>query len=102
MAAEHGIPAPRLLAAELVDDRPVVLVERLAGSSQIPPERPPARLRTLGRVAAALHAVALAPGPALPSPRGGPPPFSMPRAPPARQARPGPTAGSRPPCRRVG
>jgi hypothetical protein len=66
LAAEHGIPAPRLLAAELVDDRPVVLVERLAGSSQIPPERPPARLRTLGRVAAALHAVALAPGPALP------------------------------------
>jgi aminoglycoside phosphotransferase (APT) family kinase protein len=67
LAAEHGIPAPRLLAAELVDDRPVVLVEQLAGTSRIPPERPPARLRTLGRTAAALHAVALAPGPALPS-----------------------------------
>ena len=66
LAAEHGIPAPRLLAAELGGDRPVVLVEQLAGSSQIPAERPAARLRTLGRVAAALHAVALTPGPALP------------------------------------
>ena len=66
LAAEHGIPAPRLLAADLVDDRPVVLVEQLPGSSQIPPQRPPARLHALGRVAAALHAVALAPGPALP------------------------------------
>jgi aminoglycoside phosphotransferase (APT) family kinase protein len=66
LAAEHGIPAPRLLAAELVGDRPVVLVEQLAGSSQIPPGRPPARLRTLGRVATPLHAFALEAGPALP------------------------------------
>ena len=66
LAAEHGIPAPRLLAAELGGDRPAVLVEQLAGSSRIPPEPPSARLRTLGRTAAALHAVALAPGPALP------------------------------------
>jgi aminoglycoside phosphotransferase (APT) family kinase protein len=66
LAAEHGIPAPRLLAAELAADRPLVLVEQVAGSSAIPPDRSPARLRTLGRVAAALHAVALVPGPALP------------------------------------
>jgi aminoglycoside phosphotransferase (APT) family kinase protein len=66
LAAEHGLPAPRLLAAEVVADRPVVLVEQLPGSSAIPAERPPARLRTLGRTAAKLHAVALAPGPALP------------------------------------
>jgi aminoglycoside phosphotransferase (APT) family kinase protein len=66
LAAEHGIPAARLLAAELVGGTPVVLVERLAGTSAIPPQRPPARLRTLGRTAAALHAVPLAPGPALP------------------------------------
>lgn len=66
LAAEHDLPAPRLLAAELVDDHPVVLVEQLPGSSRIPSERPPARLRTLGRTAAALHAVALTPGPALP------------------------------------
>jgi aminoglycoside phosphotransferase (APT) family kinase protein len=67
LAAEHDLPAPRLLAAELAGDTPMVLVEQLAGSSAIPPDRPTARLRTLGRTAAALHAVALAPGPALPS-----------------------------------
>jgi aminoglycoside phosphotransferase (APT) family kinase protein len=66
LAAEHDLPAPRLLAAELDGDPPVVLVERVEGSSAIPAERPAARLRTLGRTAARLHAVALAPGPALP------------------------------------
>src|SRR5262245_1492098 len=66
LAARHGIPAPRLLAAEVAGDRPVVLVEQVPGSSTIPADRPPERLRTLGRTAAALHAVALAPGPALP------------------------------------
>jgi aminoglycoside phosphotransferase (APT) family kinase protein len=66
LAADHGLPAPRLLAAELAGERPAVLVEQLAGSSAIPPERPPARLRALGRAAAALHRVELAPGPALP------------------------------------
>jgi aminoglycoside phosphotransferase (APT) family kinase protein len=55
LAAEHRLPAPRLLAAELDGDTPVVLVERLEGSSAIPPDRPPARLRTLGRAAAALR-----------------------------------------------
>ena len=55
LAAEHRLPAPRLLATELDGDPPVVLVERLEGSSAIPPDRPPARLRTLGRAAAALR-----------------------------------------------
>jgi aminoglycoside phosphotransferase (APT) family kinase protein len=66
LAADHGLPAPRLLAAELTGERPAVLVERLDGSSAIPRERPPARLRALGRAAATLHRVELAPGPALP------------------------------------
>jgi aminoglycoside phosphotransferase (APT) family kinase protein len=66
LAAAHGLPAPRLLAAEVVGDRPVVLVEQVPGSSAIPAERPPERLRALGGAAAALHAVALAPGPDLP------------------------------------
>jgi aminoglycoside phosphotransferase (APT) family kinase protein len=66
LAAEHGLPAPRLLAADLAGDPPAVLVEQVAGSSVIPPQRPPARLRTLGRTAAALHAVALAATAALP------------------------------------
>ena len=66
LAAGHGIPAPRLLAAGLDRDPPVVLVEAVEGASTIPAARPPARLRALGRAAAALAAVPLAPTPALP------------------------------------
>jgi Phosphotransferase enzyme family len=66
LAAEHGLPAPRLLAADLNRDPPAVLVEAVEGASTIPPERPPARLRALGRAAAALAAVLLIPGQALP------------------------------------
>jgi aminoglycoside phosphotransferase (APT) family kinase protein len=66
LAAEHGLPAPRLLAADLAGDPPLVLADLLAGSSAIPAERPPGRLRALGRAAAALHAVTVAPGPELP------------------------------------
>lgn len=66
LAAGHDLPAPRLLAADLDGDPPAVLVERVEGSSAIPPDRPPGRLRTLGRTAARLHAVALPPSPALP------------------------------------
>jgi aminoglycoside phosphotransferase (APT) family kinase protein len=66
LAAEHGLPAPRLLAADLAGDPPVVLADLLAGSSAIPAERPPGRLRALGRAAAALHAVAVPPGTELP------------------------------------
>jgi aminoglycoside phosphotransferase (APT) family kinase protein len=66
LAATHGIPAPRLLAADLDRHPPVVLVEAVEGASTIPAERPPARLRALGRIAATLAAVPLAPTPALP------------------------------------
>jgi aminoglycoside phosphotransferase (APT) family kinase protein len=43
-----------------------VLVEQLPGSSAIPADRPSARLRTLGRTAATLHAIQLGPTPTLP------------------------------------
>jgi aminoglycoside phosphotransferase (APT) family kinase protein len=66
LAAGHDIPAPRLLAADLDGDPPLVLVEQLPGSSRIPPGRPSARLRTLGRTAATLHAISMAPAAALP------------------------------------
>jgi aminoglycoside phosphotransferase (APT) family kinase protein len=66
LAAGHDLPAPRLLAADLDGDPPAVLVQRVEGSSAIPPDRPPGRLRTLGRTAARLHAVSLTPSPALP------------------------------------
>ena len=67
LAADHDIPAPRLLAADLDGDPPVVLVEQLPGSSAIPSGRPSARLRTLGRTAATLHAIPLEPTPGSPS-----------------------------------
>jgi aminoglycoside phosphotransferase (APT) family kinase protein len=66
LAAEHNIPAPRLLAADLNRIPPLVLVEQLAGSSMIPLDRPTTRLRTLGRTAAILHAITLIPTPELP------------------------------------
>jgi aminoglycoside phosphotransferase (APT) family kinase protein len=66
LAADHRIPAPRLLAADLDGDPPLVLVERVPGSSRIPPGRPSARLRALGRTAATLHAISLEPAAALP------------------------------------
>jgi aminoglycoside phosphotransferase (APT) family kinase protein len=70
-AARHGIPAPRLLAVDLDRDPPVIVTEFLAGSGAIPARRPTARLRALGRAAAALHAIAAEPTPALPA-RSGP------------------------------
>jgi aminoglycoside phosphotransferase (APT) family kinase protein len=66
LAAEHGIPAPRLLTADLDHDPPLVLVEQLPGSSAIPVDRPSERLRVLGRTAALLHAIELEPTAALP------------------------------------
>jgi aminoglycoside phosphotransferase (APT) family kinase protein len=66
LATSQHIPAPRLLAADLDGDPPLVLVEQLPGSSRIPPDRPSSRLRTLGRTAAALHAISLEPAAALP------------------------------------
>jgi aminoglycoside phosphotransferase (APT) family kinase protein len=66
LAAEHDLPAPRLLAADLDRTPPLVLVEQLRGSSEIPRDRPPERLRTLGRTAALLHAIPLHPTHELP------------------------------------
>jgi aminoglycoside phosphotransferase (APT) family kinase protein len=62
----HGLPGPRLLAARLATDQPALVIELLPGSSAIPPEAPVARLRRLGAVAAAIHAVRPGPDPALP------------------------------------
>jgi aminoglycoside phosphotransferase (APT) family kinase protein len=66
LAADHDLPVPRLLAADLDGDPPLVLVEQLPGSSRIPPDRPSTRLRTLGRTAATLHTISLEPASALP------------------------------------
>lgn len=66
LAEQLGAPAPRLVAADLDGDPPVVLTERLAGSSTIPVHPSAGRLRALGAAAAALHAVPLSPALALP------------------------------------
>jgi aminoglycoside phosphotransferase (APT) family kinase protein len=66
LAQRRGVPAPRLVAVDLGGELPAVLAEQLAGSSAIPRQRPRPRLRALGAAAAALHAIPLAPGPALP------------------------------------
>ncbi len=59
LAAEHGVPAPPLLAVDLDSDTaPGTRPSQVAGS-QRDPRRPAAapRLRALGAAAAALHAV---------------------------------------------
>jgi len=76
LLAEHGLPGPRLLGVRLdvpglgpagvAGGGPALVIELLPGSSAIPPDAPVARLRRLGAVAAATHAVRPAPDPALP------------------------------------
>jgi aminoglycoside phosphotransferase (APT) family kinase protein len=64
-AEEHGLPAPRLIAAETTGDVAgsyALLETRLPGTSTIPRDAHPGRLRDLGAAAAALHTVPLGPG----------------------------------------
>lgn len=67
VAAECGIQAPRLIAADVDRDPPLVLTEAVAGRSTIPRQRPVNRLRTLGAFAAALHRVQVPPDTGLPT-----------------------------------
>jgi len=70
LAQQHGLAAPRLLDADLdgaVAGCPAVLMTALRGDSQIPAVASPARLRTLGAAAAAIHAVPVAPCRHLPA-----------------------------------
>jgi aminoglycoside phosphotransferase (APT) family kinase protein len=66
VAATTGVPVPRVLATEFSSDPAALLMERMPGSSLIPQERPPLRLRALGAAAALLHAVALPAAAGLP------------------------------------
>jgi len=68
LAADHALPAPRLIAADLDGSAAgtmAVLMTVLPGSSKIPRVASAARLRALGAVAGALQRVALAPRPGL-------------------------------------
>jgi aminoglycoside phosphotransferase (APT) family kinase protein len=68
LAAEVGIPAPLVLAYDdgSAAQAPLILMERVPGSSMIPIEPEAARLAALGAMAARLHAVPLEPSADLP------------------------------------
>ena len=66
LASEHALPAPRLLAADADGDPPLIVIDRLPGSSTIPSNRSRERLRRLGAEAARLSGVRLASTSALP------------------------------------
>lgn len=68
-AEEHGLPAPRLLAADLdghVAGTPATLETALEGSSQLPERVSVAQLRAVGAALARVHMVPLSPRPELP------------------------------------
>lgn len=68
LAAHHGVPAPRVIAADLdggAAGTVAILMTALPGSSKIPRAASPARLQALGAAAAALRRVALVPRPGL-------------------------------------
>jgi aminoglycoside phosphotransferase (APT) family kinase protein len=69
LAAGAGISVPALLGADCVAGAgvPLLLTERLPGSSQIPRDYDAPRLRRLGALAAKIHSVRLEPSPALPA-----------------------------------
>lgn len=69
LAHDRGLPVPRVIAADLAGRQAGVLAmvtSVLPGSSTIPETMPAGRARSLGSVAAAIHAVALTPRPDLP------------------------------------
>jgi aminoglycoside phosphotransferase (APT) family kinase protein len=57
-ARAAGLPAPRVYAIRDDTEPALLLIERVAGSSRVPMERPTARLRQLGSFAAHLHKTA--------------------------------------------
>jgi aminoglycoside phosphotransferase (APT) family kinase protein len=68
LAAEHALPAPRLIAADpdgSATGTVAVLMAVLPGSSQVPGVASAARLRAVGAAAGALRRVALTPRPDL-------------------------------------
>ena len=70
LAHDRGLPAPRVIAADLAGHQAgmlAMLTSVLPGSTTIPREMTAGRARSLGTVAAAIHAVALTPRPDLPA-----------------------------------
>ena len=70
LAEDHGVAAPRLVAADLnaaATGHLAMLQTVLPGSSRIPQHASPSRLRVIGRATAQIHAIPLEPTPALPA-----------------------------------
>jgi aminoglycoside phosphotransferase (APT) family kinase protein len=59
LAAAAGIPVPGLMATRVDDEATLIMVEYVEGSSHQPVRPDPARLETLGRVAARISAAAV-------------------------------------------
>lgn len=62
LAEKHGLPTPRLIAADLTGEQAgqlALLFTALEGDAQIPADRRPSRLRRLGAAAAEIHSVSL-------------------------------------------
>lgn len=66
VAERHGLPAPRLLGADLLGDPPVTLESVVQGSSQWLAPSSVERLRAAGAVLARIHAVSITPYDVLP------------------------------------
>jgi aminoglycoside phosphotransferase (APT) family kinase protein len=66
LAAAHGVAVPRIIAADVDHDPPLLLIDAVRGSSAIPRDRPTQRLRTLGAASARLHAIPVEPDAGLP------------------------------------
>lgn len=69
VAEDHGLSAPRLVAADLDGDQtgtPATLETFLSGSSALPPRVSPDRLREFGAAIARVHAIPLEPHDGLP------------------------------------
>jgi len=67
-AAGAALPVAELLGCDLAEQTGygLVLIARVPGTSQIPPEPDPQRLRALGAAAARISSITLPPAPALP------------------------------------
>lgn len=57
LAADHGVPVPRVLGSAEEHEPPLLLIEAVPGSSAIPRIAPPERLHALGVAAATLQKV---------------------------------------------
>jgi aminoglycoside phosphotransferase (APT) family kinase protein len=66
LAADHGIPVPRVLGSAEEHEPALLLIEAVPGSSAIPRVATPERLHSLGAAAAALQKIAVPPSAGFP------------------------------------